>query len=77
MKESNIQNYFYIDSLNQPLIQDNRINNDNNSSTHSSNKVSLPENNLSFDFIKSNPDANKEMYMLNTRNDFTTRIEGL
>ena len=71
----NIQNNFSIDSLNQPLIQDNNINND--SIVYPINKGSLPEINLTFDSRKSNPDVNKEKFMLDTRNDFTTRIEGL
>jgi len=71
----NIQTNFSMDSLNQPLIQDNNIN--NNSILHSINKASLSETHLTFDISKNNPDVNKEKYILDTRNDFTTRIEGL
>ena len=74
-KEYNIQNNISIDSLNQSLIQDNNINDDN--IVYSINKVSLPETNLAFDIRKSNSDTNKEKLMLDARNDFTTRIEGL
>ena len=37
----------------------------------------MSETNLNNDIRKSNPAAKNEKYMLDKRNDFTTRIEGL
>ena len=57
------------------LINVNKVNDDD--INHSINKISLREDTLIYGIRKSNPDINEEKYMLDTRNDFTTRIEGL
>jgi len=65
-------------NLNKFLIQDgNKGNIINNDDEYSINKISLPQINLSYDIRKGYPDVDKEKYMLDKRNDFTTRIEGL
>ena len=65
-------------NLNKFLIQDgNKGNIINNDDEYSINKISLPQTNLSYDIRKGYPDVDKEKYMLDKRNDFTTRIEGL
>ena len=67
-----------ISNLNKFLIQDgNKGNIINNDDEYSINKISLPQTNLSYDIRKGYPDVDKEKYMLDKRNDFTTRIEGL
>ena len=67
-------NIINIGNLNQPLIQDKNDLIFNYSNDHSIEKT---VNNLIYDIRKSNPDVDKEKYMLDTRNDFTTKIEGL
>ena len=65
-------------NLNQPLIQGKNNNLIiNNSNENSINKEILPENNLIYGLKKQNPNVYKEKYLLDTRNDFTLRIEGL
>ena len=73
----NIDNEINICNLNQPLMEDVNDIIVNNSNENSINKITLPENNLIYDINKINTDVYKEKYMLDTRNDFTTRIEGL
>ena len=70
------------DSLNKPLIKygQNRpiiIDSSDDDIIHSINREYLPETNLTSDIRKINPNVNKEKLKLDTRNDFTTRIEGL
>ena len=83
-EESYIQNTNCYDevnkNINQPLIQDGNndlgINNINDDDTiHSLYNLSLKESNPIYS--TRNPDLYKEKIMLDTRNDFTTRIEGL
>ena len=64
-------------NLNQPLMKDDNDIIVNYPNENSINKITLPENNLIHDINKINTDVYKEKYMLDTRNDFTTRIEGL
>ena len=80
----NEESTFYNNSLNQPLMQDGDIELINSNKVNdydinfSINKVSLREDNLlAYGIRKSHPDINEEKYMLDTTNDFTTRIEGL
>ena len=81
--ENTLSDEFLLDEintiiLNDPLIQDG--NKDliiNDSNENSINRISLSEASQSYDIRKSNFDVNKEKYMLDKRNDFTTRIEGL
>ena len=79
-EESKNQNSNEINTnnLNYPLIQDgsnDHIMQDENIILM--NKEPLSANNLNFDIGNHYHDVNKEKYLLDTRNDFTARIEGL
>ena len=81
--ENKLSDEFLLDEintskLNNPLMQDE--NKDlivNDSNEYLINRISLIEKSQNYEKSKSNPDVNKEKYMLDKRNDFTTRIEGL
>ena len=89
--DTNNNNQLFINdsnnnSMNQPLLNNintpinNNINNNNIKTDAIDNAIidmALPETNVTFNVRKGNPYINQEKDSLATRNDLTTRIEGL